>query len=264
MKKFFSKKNNLDIKILTLLISVLFIIFLILAIYSVFTFEPNAKNVSVTIQNQVSEDISNNNETSDENQVDIIYIESIPEDEIISQDESIEALKNVTGDTPYYIRVNYSANVVTVYKKNEEGYYTIPYKAMLCSCGTATPHSGTYETSNKYRWLSLVGNVNGQYSTRIVNRILFHSVPYLEKTNDSLEYWEYDKLGTTASAGCIRLTVEDAKWIYDNCEAGTKVEFYSSENPGPLGKPKVQKISSNESCRNWDPTDPHEDNPWNN
>lgn len=262
MKNIFDKNSNLDIKILVLLIVILFLVFVIFAMYVVFIHDDSAKNVSVYIQNQVSIE-SNTNETIEENEQEIMYIESIPEDQIITQDESVEALKDVTGDTPYYIRVNYTANVVTIYRKNTDGFYTIPYKAMICSCGTATPHSGTYETSSKYRWLSLVGNVNGQYSTRIVNRILFHSVPYLEKTNDSLEYWEYDKLGTTASAGCIRLTVEDAKWIYDNCESGTKVEFYSSEDPGPLGKPVVEKISSNEECRNWDPTDPHKENPWN-
>lgn len=170
--------------------------------------------------------------------------------------------KLLTGKDKYYIRVNYSANVVNIYTKDSNGNYTIPYKAMICSCGTATPNSGTYEISSKYRWLSLFGNVNGQYSTRIVDHILFHSVPYLEKSPDSLEYWEYDKLGTTASAGCVRLKVEDAKWIYDNCKSGTKVEFYSDINPGPLGKPSLTPISSNTSCRNWDPTDLNKNNPW--
>lgn len=30
-----------------------------------------------------------------------------------------------------------------------------------------------------------------------------------------------------------------------------------------FGKPKAQKISGNEECRNWDPTDKEEGNPWN-
>jgi len=78
----------------------------------------------------------------------------------------------------------------------------------------------------------------------------------------SLEYEEYDKLGTSASAGCVRLTVEDAKWIYDNCGTNTQVEFYQDENPGPFGKPEAMKISDNIDLRNWDPTDPNENNPW--
>ena len=80
---------------------------------------------------------------------------------------------------------------------------------------------------------------------------------------NTLEYEEYDKLGTSASMGCIRLCVRDAKWIYDNAKAGSTVEFYSNtSNPGPLGKPKAQKISGNKANRNWDPTDPDKHNPW--
>lgn len=165
-------------------------------------------------------------------------------------------------DIPYYIKVNNQANVVTIYKKDSKGEYTVPVKAMICSIGTATPESGVYSMSDKYTWRLLQGDVYGQYACRITGHILFHSVPYEEKDKSTLEWWEYDKLGTEASLGCIRLTVEDAKWIYDNCVSGTKVEFYSSSNPGPLGKPTAQKISDDEEVRNWDPTDPDKDNPW--
>lgn len=168
-----------------------------------------------------------------------------------------------TGNTTYYIKVNYQANAVTIYKKDENGYYTIPVKAMICSCGTATPKSGVYKTSKGYEWGTLEGGTYGRYSTRIVGGILFHSVPYIKESEDSLEYWEYDKLGTTASLGCVRLAVEDCKWIFDNVEVGTQVEFYADLNPGPLGKPSAQKISDNEVCRNWDPTDTSPNSPWN-
>ena len=30
-----------------------------------------------------------------------------------------------------------------------------------------------------------------------------------------------------------------------------------------FGKPTAQKISGNETCRNWDPTDSNPNNPWN-
>ena len=164
----------------------------------------------------------------------------------------------------YYIRVNVAANTITVYGQDENKEYTIPVKAFVCSTGTATPHSGVYATPQKFEWVDLFGGVYGQYSTQIVGHILFHSVPYRRKYDKaSLIYNYYDRLGTKASAGCVRLTVADAKWIYDNCELGTNVEFYDDlNNPGPLGKPTSQKISSNTALRNWDPTDPDENNPW--
>ena len=171
--------------------------------------------------------------------------------------------KYPTGKTKYYIKVNYGENAVAIYKKDENGYYSIPVKAMVCSCGTATPKSGVYKTSKGYEWGTLEGGTFGRYSTRIIGGILFHSVPYTSESEDSLEYWEYDKLGTTASLGCVRLSVADTKWIFDNCEVGTQVEFYTSSDPGPLGKPTAQKISDNVECRNWDPTDTSSNSPWN-
>ena len=178
--------------------------------------------------------------------------------------------KEITENTnKYYIKINNQMNTVTIYTKNSDGNYTVPVKAMVCSIGTATPTGGKYKmTGVKHSFHTLFGHtpgtyVYGQYSTSIVGNILFHSVPYTIKGDPStLEYWEYDKLGTKASAGCIRLTVRDAKWIYDNISKGTIVEFYYNSNPGPLGKPSAQKISGNVDCRGWDPTDPNPNNPW--
>ena len=185
-----------------------------------------------------------------------------------NQEPKVTSVSNVTNSKQgiYYIKVNLEQNVVTIYSKDENGEYTIPVRAMVCSTGKATPTSGTYTIPNgkwdRWTWGQMVGNVWAQYYVRIKGSILFHSVPYTSKDKSTLEYWEYDKLGTKASAGCIRLTVQDAKWIYDNCKAGSQVEFYSDPNPGPLGKPTAQKISDDEEVRSWDPTDPDNDNPW--
>ena len=69
---------------------------------------------------------------------------------------------------PYYIRINRRQNCITVYTPDEDGEYTVPYKAMICSTGlyNATPR-GTYQISTKYLWRELYGGVYGQYATRI-------------------------------------------------------------------------------------------------
>lgn len=159
---------------------------------------------------------------------------------------------------PYYIKVNKQQNVVTIYKKDKKGEYTIPYKAMTCSTGMDTP-LGVYKTPAKYRWKLLMGDVWGQYSTRIVKGILFHSVWYYQMDATTLSATQYNKLGIAASHGCIRLTVADAKWIYDNCSLGTSVEIYNAKDPGPLGKPETIKLLPGTG---WDPTDPSKDNPF--
>lgn len=188
------------------------------------------------------------------------------ENEMATEEELEKArVKEIDNTAKYYIIVNYSSNVVTIYEKDGEGKYTVPVKAMVCSTGSATPRGGVYKlTRSRFRWRALFGNVYGQYAVPIVGNILFHSVPYLTNGDpSSLEYWEYDKLGTTASAGCIRLTVADAIWIYNNCGTGTQVEF-SAVATNPLGKPSASKISGYAGLRGYDPTDPIPSNPWRN
>lgn len=164
---------------------------------------------------------------------------------------------------PYYIKVNRKANCVTVYTYDDNGKYTVPVKAMVCSVGknNGTP-TGVFRTQGKYTWRTLYGNVYGQYSTRINGNVLFHSVPYRKTQKDTLITKYYNQLGTAASAGCVRLTCADAKWIYDNCALGTTVEIYDGSDAGPLGKPSAIKIDTNSPYAGWDPTDPDSKNPW--
>ncbi len=222
-----------------------------------------------TSQQQLTETLQGNTEVAVEN-------ENI-ENEITEATETVEMTEQPetdkegteTNDTeqeeefPYLLKINRQQNVVTAYTKDENGEYTVPVRAILCSTGlyNATP-KGTFHLSSKYIWRQLHGGVYGQYASRITGGVLFHSVPYASKNKSSL-YWEkYNKLGQQASMGCVRLTVEDAKWIYENCPSGTTVEVYDSEDPGPLGKPETLKLDKDNANRGWDPTDPDEKNPW--
>ena len=59
------------------------------------------------------------------------------------------------------------------------------------------------------------------------------------------------------------MSVEDAKWIYDNCKPGTTVVVYSdSETAGLLEKPTAIKIAEDSPYKGWDPTDIDINNPW--
>lgn len=63
--------------------------------------------------------------------------------------------------------------------------------------------------------------------------------------------------------GCVRLTVENAKWIYDNCPAGTTIRMVKNNNPLPIQPEQPQKLNVNDTkLRGWDPTDPDPANPW--
>jgi hypothetical protein len=154
----------------------------------------------------------------------------------------------------YSIQVNRTTNTVTVFAPDpEKTDCSIPVKSFLCSTGKATP-KGTFRTSEKYRWHPLIHNVFGQWSTRITGSILFHSVYYGKNYDaNSLDVIEFNKLGTAASAGCVRLNCADVKWIYDNCGSKTKVTIYDDANPGPFGYPEQILLDEDHT---WDPTDP--------
>ena len=166
----------------------------------------------------------------------------------------VQDTQNIIGNrSNYEIFVNKRTNVVTIYAV-DKGVY-IPVKRFVCSNGGGNTPEGNFYTPNKYRWHELMGPSWGQWCEHLTDDILFHSVYYnKERDNKSLSVSAYNKLGTMASHGCVRLTAGDAKWIYDNCKIGTKVIIYNNKkNPGPFDKPKAQKLSSSHT---WDPTDP--------
>lgn len=214
----------------------------------------------------------NNNDVFAQNLIETIGMadtEADMDDLIVTEDaeteeEGVATTTNSDVNYPYYIKVNRQSNCVTVYAKDDNGEYTVPVKAMVCSVGlNNTTPLGVGEISDKYDWRLLFGDVYGQYAVRFNGHIMFHSVPYTTTSKDALKEGEYNLLGQPASQGCIRLSVADAKWIYDNCRKGTKVEVYDSADPGPLGKPESIYVDPYSFFRGWDPTDPDPANPWN-
>ncbi|KOA19090.1 putative L,D-transpeptidase YciB precursor [Clostridium homopropionicum DSM 5847] len=98
-------------------------------------------------------------------------------------------------------------------------------KTFKCSTGqdwSPTP-KGTYLIGDRgERFYTGYKNSIVCYNwVRINNDFLFHSV--LHDRNGNLIKLEADKLGQKASHGCIRLAVNDIKWIYNNIPKGTLV-----------------------------------------
>ncbi|MCD7894681.1 MAG: fibronectin type III domain-containing protein [Erysipelotrichaceae bacterium] len=183
---------------------------------------------------------------------------------------SFSAIKSVkpkaATSSTYYLRVNIKTNCTVAYAKNFSGKW-VAVKAFATSAGANGASKaiiGTHYTMAKYRWKYMHENCYTQYATRIVGHYLFHSVPYSKAKPNTLWTASYNKLGSHASAGCIRMDVISSKWIYDHCPLKTKVVVtYSSSDA--LTKPTPKKISSSVTGakRTWDPTDPDSSNPWN-
>ncbi len=169
--------------------------------------------------------------------------------------------KNKSSKNLYFIKVNRQMNCVTVYTYDKNGKYTVPIRAMLCSCGLNNGTIiGDYSLYFKNIWNPLYQNVYGYYTSGIWGDFLFHSVPYYNTYPDELKTKEFNKLGKDASMGCVRMAVADVKWIYDNCPVGTPITIYDDDNAGPLGKPEPIRITDLD-C-GWDPTDSNPKSPY--
>lgn len=173
-----------------------------------------------------------------------------------------ENIRTFTGKQNLYsIKVNRQMNCVTVYTYDSKGKYTIPIRAMVCSCGlNGGTILGDFKIYFQKEWNALLNDVYGHYVSGISGNYLFHSVPYYSTDENKLETEEYNKLGSDGSLGCVRLAVADSKWIYENCPVGTPVTIYDDSNPGPLGKPESMHIA--DLNNGWDPTDDNKNNPY--
>lgn len=234
------------------------------------TVQPSAEDTTEIDTEEMTVDITTAEPTTEEQTTEATTEETVgvPVVTLPAYEEVPENADNgeILADNghPYCVKVNRECNVVTIYTLDAEGNYTVPYKVMVCSVGTGrrTPR-GTYKLqSERYPWRSLVGNVYGQYAVRIWKSIMFHSVPYFRMDKEQLETHEYNMLGEKASKGCIRLSVNDAKWIYDNCERGTYIHIFDSDYVGPMGKPVSKWLNPDEIESQFDPTDIDENSPW--
>lgn len=121
----------------------------------------------------------------------------------------------------YLIEVSLNEQKVKVFYKNEL------LKEMVCSSGapvSPTP-KGTFRTSDKikYAWLPEY-NVGAYYFVRFYGSYLFHSTPFDKKGN--LIEAEQQNLGKPVSHGCVRLDLNDEKWLYDTLPSGVTVKIY--------------------------------------
>lgn len=141
---------------------------------------------------------------------------------------SSDAVESEEFVCPYKLVVDVSEQRVYVYQWNGSSFGAC-IKEMICSTGKKGPSTetplGTFQMdgptgTGEWYWFSTY-KCYAKWASRIVGGILFHSVVYSK--NKVLNQTSVRKLGRRASHGCIRLKVEDAQWIYENCPSGTTV-----------------------------------------
>ena len=150
---------------------------------------------------------------------------------------ALDTLKN-TDPEKYYIELDTRNQVVTVYEKDDQGEYTRIVRRMVCTSGKTEPQgdepasptpSGRWKMGARERFgkFAAFQAEYARYWTQVVGGIYFHSIMFSQRDATTLKKSPYNNLGRTGSHGCIRLYVEDAKWLYYHACPGTTVNVIS-------------------------------------
>lgn len=131
---------------------------------------------------------------------------------------------NEKEKSDYFIEVSVSNQNIEIYKQGRI------LKEISCSTGklgdsdTETP-LGVFKIQNRNTYFyNKDYNEGAKYYVQFFANYLIHSVP-VDKDGKVIEE-ESIKLGNPASHGCIRVSMEEAKWIYDNIPQGTEVYIH--------------------------------------
>lgn len=134
---------------------------------------------------------------------------------------------------PYYIDVDITNQIVTIYKTADNSIV----RQMLCSSGMndCTP-KGTFYLMEKGRasergewtWFQQY-QCWVKYATRIYKGYMFHSLPFAKKDESTMIEQMVKEFGMPTSHGCMRLRVDDARFIAKECLVGTRVRIYKSD-----------------------------------
>ncbi|EHK2306818.1 L,D-transpeptidase [Clostridium perfringens] len=130
---------------------------------------------------------------------------------------------DITSNTNYLVFVNIAEQKTYVYEGSKNDW-TLD-KTFTCSTGIEGKETpvGVFTVQNRAPWFfSPKYGQGGKYYVQFMGNYLFHSIPFdSDKTTIS-----DPTLGVPASHGCIRLSVEDSKWLYDNVKNGSKIIIY--------------------------------------
>ena len=279
IKDFFKKYEH----IIVYTASVLSLICIVAIVYNLVSFmvtngnstpiAPTEPPTSLSASNNSTEKNTSENTSTDNSETDTTTKPNSTDEPTTSkepvtdnEEETTTPDKVTDNKSKYLIKVNTAQNCITIYKRNDDGEYTTPYKAMVCSTGKSgalTP-LGTFKLGDIQSFSRIDDGQHVQCAIKFNGNYMFHTVTYTSMTNSSLDTEMYNTLGTSSTSGNIMLSVADMLWIRKNCPTGTLVVIYSDvSNPGPLGKPAAIKIPLDSDNKGFDPTDPDENNPWN-
>jgi len=150
---------------------------------------------------------------------------SIPADFKTVQDrmnkEDMEYFVNEMNDfnskTDYFIWIDLSRQLVNVFE-GKKGDWSLLHSFMCATGRNATPTvRGIFEVSERGKRFGGYGGAKNW--VRFYGPYLMHSVLVDSSGNKIID----NTLGKRASHGCVRMSMEDSKWVYDHIPNGTTV-----------------------------------------
>lgn len=125
------------------------------------------------------------------------------------------------SNTGWLILVDTSANRVGVYRGYVNNWNEVKY--WPCTSGAMSTPTVKGAFTVQGRGTSFGSGYTCWYYTQFYGNYLFHSVLYKQGSKSTIID---GRLGINASHGCVRLSIENANWIYDTIPSGTKVIVY--------------------------------------
>ena len=174
-------------------------------------------------------------------------------------------LKN-TDPNKYYILLDLKNQIVTVFEKDANGEYTKVVRRFICTSGRSgtgeidpdtgekdmglpTP-KGIWKIGGRERFgeFTAFDGTYARYWTQIVGGNFFHSIMYGKRDVKTLQSGAFRSLGNNVSHGCVRLYVEDAKWLYYYACPGTTIKVSITE---PSNKEMKKKLKTKMSFSDY-------------
>ncbi|MCT4509456.1 MAG: L,D-transpeptidase [Tepidibacter sp.] len=149
-------------------------------------------------------------------------VKTAEEIEIENLQTYVNETKNLTSATDRLIWVDTKKNMVYTFKGKDKEWKI--EKKMVCTDGKASTPTvkGDFTIKSRAPWLiSYNKQVKAKYKVRFYGNYYFHSILFDSKGENIVD----SRLGKSLSHGCIRLSIEDAKWIYDNVINNTAVHI---------------------------------------
>lgn len=131
------------------------------------------------------------------------------------------AKANAQGSaTSYFMAVDLSNHRTMIFHRSGASWDLS--KNWLCSTGRSNAPTVQGSFTVGIKGYSFGHGYTCYYYTQFYGDYLFHSVLYHEGTFRVKD----GRLGQSVSAGCVRLPIDRARWIYENIPSGTRVVTY--------------------------------------